>query len=181
MNFRTTFADKKGREWSVTIGLSAVARLRAAGVPLEEFVPMPSAKMAKAPPDLSELMDLLHGSFTGIRAVAAILAPALAAAGVTEEDFLDAIDDEATIAAVGQALYQAILDFFQKSPLRASLVKKAWKDGAALMAAAARGMDRAMNREDATKSMADMEAKINAEIDKMAPEAGKNSAGSTPA
>ena len=179
MDFPKTFKDKKGREWSVHIGLVANARLRSAGIPLEEFVPMPSSKMAANPPDLSELIDLLHGTFNGIRAVTAILQSQLQKLGITEEAFLEDVDDEAIIADMGRALYQAIIDFFQKSPLRQSLVKKAWKDGQALMAAAARGMDRAMNREDVTAQIATMESQIDAEIAKIH-EAGKNSAISTP-
>lgn len=189
MDFPKTFTDKKGREWTVNIGLAALSRLRSAGIPLEEFVPMPSAKFSKAPPDMMELTDLLHGSISGIRAVNVILTPELARLKIDDEDFLDSIDDEELMATVSRSLYQAICDFFQKSPLRQSLVKRAWKDGKAVTAAAARSLARVMEKEDATSAsrIAAMEQQINANIDiEMAkmppalPEPGKNSAGSTP-
>jgi hypothetical protein len=180
MDFPKTFTDKSGREWPVHIGLAAMARLREAGIPLEEFVPMPSAKMAKAPPDLSELADLLHGSFSGVRAVAAILAPKIAEAKISDAEFLESVDDERVIESLSQALYQAILDFFHRSPLRQSLVKQAMKNGKALMAAAARSMDKATSRIDMTAKIQELEAEQDKEIEKMMPQPGKNCVGSTP-
>jgi hypothetical protein len=147
---------------------------------LEEFVPMPSARMAKAPPDLSELADLLHGSFSGVRAVVAILAPQLSSLKISEAEFLEAVDDETILATLSQALFQAILDAFPKSPLRQSLVKQAWKNGAALMAAAARSIDKVAAKMDMTAKIQEMEAQQDKEIERMTPQPGKNCVGSTP-
>ena len=170
-----TFVDKLGREHTLHINLVALSRLRVAGVTLESIVPMPNAKNVEGA--LIELSDLLHGSITAVNAAVAILSPSLEKAGITHDEFLESIDDESVMTAIGMALYEAIVDFFQKSPLRQAMVKQAWKRGAAMMAKSAAAMERYADR------VADRPEPTEAEIDAMIAKTqhpGKSSATASP-
>ena len=170
-----TFTDKAGREWTLHIGLVALEWMRTAGVPLEDIVPLPGAKNTES--SLVELSELLHGSVTAVRAAMALLQPTIDKLNLTREEFLEGIDDEGVMQAIGLALYEAIMDFFRKSPLRQGMVKQAWTRGAKMMQQAAKAMDRYSERMPEPTDET-VETAINQEMDRQSH--GKKSAGATP-
>lgn len=158
MEFPKSFTDARGREWTPRIGLVALERMKDAGIPLEEIVPMPGDKNPDSA--MMSLTAMLHDSCTAVRAIMAILAPALAAAKVDRMDFLESIDTPEVLCTLGLALQGAIIDFFHRSPIRQAMIRQAIKRGPKMMEAAARSMEAAMDRVNVDEAIKTMEEKI---------------------
>lgn len=179
MEFSKSFIDAKGREWPLHIGIMALERLKDAGIPLEEIVPMPGTKNSEA--GMMMLSELVHDSTTGVRAVLAILEPALAAKGIGRIDFLESIDTPEVLTMLGICLQGAIVNFFHKSPIRQSVVRQAIKRGREMMQVAAQSMDKAMDKIDFDAMMRDKAAEIETMTAAQLQQPGLISATSTPA
>ena len=101
-----TFRDTQGRSWHVVINIGAVLRVRdAVGVDLLK----PEGIAAPGEPPLAQ--RLLSDDLLLMEVIGAILAPDLAAAGVKQDAFYDAIGG-ATLLDIRNAFIQELSDFF---------------------------------------------------------------------
>lgn len=97
-----SFRDTKYREWTLSINVSTLARVRAAtGIDLTQVIDLESG-----------VHDRLGDVVTLFGVICAVLRPQLQAAHVSEDELGESLDEEAAEAA-GLALFEATLDFFQ--------------------------------------------------------------------
>src|SRR5262249_10431870 len=109
-----SFKDTEGRTWTVRLTAYAVARVRErTGLDLFAVLdgwPEPAGKLSGDPALFLTAVYLLATAQKG------------APAGVSDEDFLRAVDGE-VLDAMSDAFHEAVLDFFRRSPRGPALAK----------------------------------------------------------
>lgn len=105
-----TYADRHGREWAISLTVGDFPRLKAAGVDLGAVLR-----------DGQALADLLFCDPERLgRAVWTLCETQAARAGVTPEQFADGLDGPA-LERLGEAMGEAIADFFPRSKVAAAI------------------------------------------------------------
>src|SRR5690606_11452385 len=104
---RFTFTDKNGAAWDVTLTLSGARR-----VDNSDFSEIHEGEVSLLRPD-KRLVTALTTDVSRIAAVVwSLVKPAADAKQISEDQFIDALDGH-SIAAMKEAFWGALMDFFQ--------------------------------------------------------------------
>lgn len=126
----TTFADRAGRTWDLTLNITAVKRVKAlTGVNL--FDALGGKLMAELADDLVRLVDVVY----------AIVEPQCKALNITDEAFGESLGGESLDCAI-QAFLGALSDFFARPDQRKVIRELAAKIDATMAAAERTALDR---------------------------------------
>jgi hypothetical protein len=176
MDFSKTFADTKGRSWTMEIGWGTFRRVKAAcGIDLESFSVRKDMTEAQQQEVIERFLALIYSSTDFPPVLMAILDSQMKAAGVSDADFMDGFETQESIDAVTNAFRQALADF-TRDPLARMAMQK-------MMQGVEKAQKIAMKRMDqqTEAKLQEMETTLNAKIDLALKNASTDSAESSAA